>query len=419
MMPKSSEIVILGNGGAACHAAMTARQTGFEGTIHMVSNVNEAAFNPMLGPYYLKGKIAWENCFPFGVAFYKQHHLSCHFGSPVTELDAENRSVTCDDGKKLRYDKCLIATGADPTFPFVPGLAECKKAFPVRNSKSIQQLEAAMKDAGKLVILGASLVGIKLAEIMKLKNPDAEILLVDVTEQVMCRGAHPVSAEYLRQYFEQQGISILLGCSLEGLEDDGNAVCCFFPESLIQKADFIAVCTGIRSNISFVNRDQVKIDLGILIDKNSQTSVDGLYAAGDCAQGFNPLSGKREWLGTWGNACYQGRAAGFHMAGKKSGFLGNPPQHISPFFDWTYVQMGDSCPQGEDVRIETSGNPFEGAFRLLVFENDILIGANLINDAQSIAPIKHAILQKKKGPVNLETSLMQLSQTGNNVIAHL
>ena len=397
-MPHKTDTIILGNGGAACHAAMAARNAGFRGSIHMISDVDEAAFNPMLGPYYLKGKIPWENCFPFGIEFYKQHDITCHFGSPVEELDAANHLIHCRDGKKFPYDQCLIATGADPSFPFIPGLAECSRAYPVRNSKSIRELEKAMSGAEKLVILGASLVGIKLAEIMRIRNPNAEILLVDVTDQVMPGGAHPASADYLRKYFEQHGINIMLGCSMEGLEDDGNAICCFFPESLMQKADFVAVCTGIRPNISFVDKEQVEIDKAILIDKESRTSCEGLYAAGDCAQGINPLSGKREWLGTWGNACYQGRVAGMRMAGKSQTFPGNPPQHVSPFFNWIYVQIGDACRKGEGITYETSGNPFEGAYRLLVYENNALIGANLINDPNSIAPIKKAILQRSSAP---------------------
>ncbi len=405
-MSQKSEIIILGNGGAACHCVISARENGFEGSIRMISNADEVAFNPMLGPYYLKGKIAWENCFPFGEDFYERYGVIRHFGSPVTKLDAVNRMVTCDDGDRFVYDRCLVATGANPTFPFVPGLAESNKAFPVRSSDSIRKLHNAMQGANKLVILGASLVGIKLAEIMKAKNPSAEILLVDVTNQVMPRGAHPISADYLRKYFEQKGISVLLGCSLEGLEDEGNTICCFFPESLIHKADFIAVCTGIRSNIDFINRDQVDTDLGILIDRNSATNCEGLYAAGDCSQGFNPLSGKQEWLGTWGNACYQGRVAGAVMAGKQLSFLGNPPQHVSPFFDWTYVQIGDACREGNGIRVETSGDPFKGSFQLLVFEGNRLIGANLINDPGSIAPLKKAIIQQRSGALDLVPDLI-------------
>jgi NADPH-dependent 2,4-dienoyl-CoA reductase/sulfur reductase-like enzyme len=399
MAPKE-KMVILGNGGAACNAAAAARQSGFQGSIQMISDVDQAAFNPMLGPYYLKGKTSWENCFPFGKDFYHRYDITCIFGSPVEALDAENRLIRCGDGRSISYDQCLIATGADPSFPPVPGLAECARAYPVRSSRTILKMSEALQDAQKLVILGASLVGIKLAEIMRQKNPDAEILLVDVTDQVMPNGAHPITAQYLKRYFEQFGVSVMLGCSLEGLEDEGEGVCCFFPESLIERADFIAVCTGIRPNIGFVDRNQVDVDAAVVIDQHARTSRDGLYAAGDCAQGFNRFSGKKEWMGTWGNACYQGRTAGVNMSGGSAAYPGMLPQHVSPFFGWTYAHIGDVNQSGASIRVETHGDPENGGFQLLVFDQDTLVGVNLINCLEAAGELKTRIIRGIEASMN-------------------
>jgi NADPH-dependent 2,4-dienoyl-CoA reductase/sulfur reductase-like enzyme len=389
-MNAHSELLILGNGGAACNAAMSARTAGFDGPIRMLSDLDTAAFNPMLGPYYLKGRLDWTGCFPFGTDFYRRWNIDRRFGSPVTALDAENRQAMCADGSVWTYDRCLIATGASPTFPPVPGLAASAHAVPVRNADSVLKLEKAMRSVKKIVVLGASLVGIKMAEIMTAHQ--AEVLLVDVTPQVMARGAHPLTASHLQAYLERMGVTVMLGCSLRGLEDDGQAVCCFFPERLMEKADCIAVCTGIRPNLDFIDRRQVAVDQAVLIDTASRTNIEGLFAAGDCAQGINPITGRPEWQGTWGNACYQGRVAGWRMAGKKAVFPGHLPQHISPFFDWTYVQIGDVTPTGKEVRVETTGDPKTGSFRLLVYENEVLVGANLINDPDGVAPIRRALL---------------------------
>ncbi len=384
-------IVILGNGGAACHAVSAARNAGFSGKIHMISDVREPAFNPMLAPYYLKGLLPWRHCFPFGTDFYRQHDVVCHFGSPVVELNAMERTVKTEDGFSLQWDQCLVATGANASIPPVPGLSESPFAYPLRTSASTRQIESVLANAKKAVIMGASLVGIKIAEILAHKN--ARVMVVDVAGQVMPRGAHPKTAAYLQTYFEQHGVEFLLGCSLEGLEEKEDGVCCFFPESIIADADFIGVCTGIRSNLRFVDSRQIRTDLGIVIDETCQSSVEGMYAAGDCAQGINPMTGKKEWQGTWVNACYQGRTAGLNMAGKSSRFEGIVPQHISPFFQWTYAQIGNINNRGDSVRVETFGHPFkgDGRFRLLVYEADRLVGANLINCANEVASLKHAI----------------------------
>jgi 3-phenylpropionate/trans-cinnamate dioxygenase ferredoxin reductase subunit len=291
----------------------------------------------------------------------------------------------------LQWDQCLVATGANASIPPVPGLKESPFAYPLRTSASTRQLESVLAKAEKAVIMGASLVGIKIAEILTHKN--ARVRVVDVAGQVMPRGAHPISAGYLQTYFEQHGVEFLLGCSLEGLEEQEDGVCCFFPENIVADADFIGVCTGIRSNLRFIDPQQVRTDLGIVIDEHCRSSVEGLYAAGDCAQGINPMTGEKEWQGTWVNACYQGRTAGLNMAGTPSRFEGIVPQHISPFFKWTYAQIGNVSATGESVRVETFGHPFkgDGKFRLLVYDKDRLVGANLIGCTEEIGSLKHAI----------------------------
>lgn len=388
-MANSRPYMILGNGGAACHGAMGLREHGYAGPLVMVSDRDEAAFNPMLGPYFLKGVVEWENCYPFGVDFYERYGIETVFGAPVLALDAVKKQVTLGDGKILAYEKCLIATGASAAMPPVKGLRETALALPLRDSASTRAMAHALKNARRVVVMGASLVGVKLAEI--LRKSGAEVLLVDVASQVMPRGAHPISAGFLQQYFESHGIRLNLNCAMREVVETDGKLTCVLPDETVRDVDFVAVCTGIRSNIAFVNREQVAVDLGILIDRNSQTSVPGLYAAGDCAQGHNLFSGCRDWLGTWSNACYQGRAAGAHMAGVSTEYACSLPQHVSPFFNWSYVQMGDVYRAGDNVRLVTQGDPFAGGFSLLVYEDGILVGANLFNDMTQLGCIKKAI----------------------------
>lgn len=384
--------LILGNGGAACHGAKALRQSGYRGPLTMVSNVNEPAFNPMAGPYYLKGNTPWQTCFPFGEDFYKSHDITQKFGAGVTALDAVNRVVTLENNQQLAYAKCLVATGANAVVPPIKGLRESGRALPLRTSADTLNMAQALKSASKVVVLGASLIGVKLAEI--LRKTGAEVWLLDIATQVMPTGAHPVSAGYLQKYFEQNGIKFLLGCGMDEVVCHNDKVSCTAAGQVLDNADFVAVCTGIRSNIGFIDKSQVQTDLGIIIDQNSETSVKGLYAAGDCAQGCNLFTCRNDWLGTWQNACYQGRAAGTAMAGKSLGYACPLPQHVSPFFDWTYVQMGDVYRTGENVRVETEGDPFKGGFSLLVYQDDILVGANLFNDMSRLGLIKKAVSTK-------------------------
>jgi NADPH-dependent 2,4-dienoyl-CoA reductase/sulfur reductase-like enzyme len=385
-------IAILGNGGAAIHAARAARTSGYEGEIHLLSDTDTSAFNPMLSPYYLKRAIPWENCFPFGESFYARYDVTCHFNAPVERLDATNHRITFAKGRQLSYDQCLIATGASPVIPPVPGLKNSPRCFTLRTAVSAKNLEKAIPSAKKVVVLGASLVGLKVAEILAKRG--VRVILLDVIDHILPRGADPSCAAVMKSYFEEHGVDIRLGCTLEGMEGAQEGVACHFPESIVEEADFVVVCAGVRPNIDFINNDEVAIGQAILVNERMGTNVSNLYAAGDVSEGLNLLTGKHEWMGTWGNACYQGRVAGENMAGKDTISAGSVQQNISPFFNWTYAQMGDVRAQGERVHHIVFGDPDQGGYFVLVFDDDILTGVNLINSAQLAGKLRRALTQK-------------------------
>jgi len=385
-------VVIIGNGGAAVHAVRGARDSGYTGEIHMISDMDTPAFNPMLSPYYLKGIIPWESCFPFGRDFYARHDITCHFNAAVESLDTIDQTIELTNGKRLSYDRCLIATGASPVIPPVPGLTDSHRAYPVRTAMSVKNLEKAIASAKKVIVLGASLVGLKVAEVLAKRA--VKVILLDIVDQVLPRGAHPSSASYLKKYLEEHGIDVRLGCSLKGMEDTRERVVCHFPDNVIEEADCVAVCTGVRPNVSFIDPRQVNIRQAIIVDERMRTNRQNLYAAGDVSQGYNVLSGRQEWLGTWGNACHQGRVAGYNIAGRETSYPGSIPQNISPLFDWTYAQLGDMQAQGDSIRYVTFGDPWEKGYCALAFEGSALMGANLINCTHLAGKLRRAIVQR-------------------------
>lgn len=386
-------IVILGNGGAAAFAAVSARASGYQGEIHLVSDTATPAFNPMLSPYYLKGEIPWDRCFPFGAGFYRDYNLTRHFDNPVESLDAAAQRVTLAKGRKLVYDRCLVATGAGPAIAPVPGLKESPRCLPLRTAASMKRLEEAMSPAKRALVLGASLVGLKVAEMLIKKR--IHVILLDVADRLLPQRSHASSAALLKSHFERHGADVRLGCTMEGVEDVKEGVLCRIAGSAMEKVDFVAVCTGVRPNLGFLVPGQVGVDQAILVDERMETGAAHLYAAGDASQGINPLSGRHEWFGAWGNACSQGRVAGANMAGRDVTCPGSIPQNVSPFFGWVYTQMGEVEPQGRDVRHVVLGGPGQEGHGVLAFEGSRLTGFNLIDLTHFAGPLRSAMLRKQ------------------------
>jgi NADPH-dependent 2,4-dienoyl-CoA reductase/sulfur reductase-like enzyme len=223
-----------------------------------------------------------------------------------------------------------------------------------------------------------------------------KVIIIDIADQLLPSGAYPSSAVFLRTYFEEFGVDIRLGCTMEAMEDlSAGGIMCHFPDNKKEKADFIAVCTGVQPNLSFIDPDGIEMKQAVLVDERMRTSRRNLYAAGDVSQGYNLLSGRRDWLGTWGNACCQGRVAGYNMAGEDASYSGSIPQNISPFFSWTYAQLGDVQRHGKFVRHIAFGDPRKEGYGLLYFEEDVLIGANLINCTNLSGKIKMLVALKR------------------------
>lgn len=388
----SSRLLFIGNGGATVNAIQAARAAGFTGDIDLVSDSPGQAFNPMLSPYYLSGQIPFEDCFPFGQGFYKTHRVTCHFGAPAEALDPLGKELCIRDGERLIYDRCLIATGASPLLPPVPGLQESRHVYTLRTAEETICLKQAMSKAKRALVLGASLVGVKVADILVQKG--LEVTLVDIADQVLPHAANPECASLIGERIQTHGVNLRLGRYLTAVEDGQREARFHFQGDETLTADLCLVSTGVRANLDLLRNSGVEIDKGILVDDRMRTSAKALYAAGDVSQGTNLISEKKEIIGLWGNARYQGRTAGFNMAGVKASHAGGMPDHVNSFFGLTFVHLGDVNRQGDDVAILSTHDLSEGWYRLMVFDKHVLVGANLINGFQNAGKLRTAILRK-------------------------
>jgi NAD(P)H-nitrite reductase large subunit len=388
----ADRVLVLGNGGAAVSATTAMRSSGFDGHILVLSDDHASAFNPMLAPYYLKGAIPWERCFPFDVNLYDKLDVACVFRSPVAAINAHAQVVITENGHHYPYDRCLIATGASAVVPPIPGLKGSDRVFVLRTPESARHLESMISPGKKAVVLGASFVGLKVAEI--LRKRDVDVILLDVVDQILPRGAHRQAADLLRGYLEKHGIDVRLGCAMEGMEGASDGVACYFSDGVLEEADFVVACTGVRSNLGFIDRNEVRTAQGIVVDDHMRTSAPNLYAAGDVCEARNALSGNREIFGTWLAAILQGRAAGRNIGGEDTSYGGSIQENISPFFGWHYAQIGDVRRSGEATGFTAFGDPEQGGYGIVCHENGVIVGANLINCTHLAGSLRFAIMER-------------------------
>jgi NADPH-dependent 2,4-dienoyl-CoA reductase/sulfur reductase-like enzyme len=384
----AGKMAVIGNGCAGAECIKALRESGYGGEIHLFTASKWPIYNPMLATYYVAGKISFEQLFPYGKGndFYEKYQVNVHPASPVIALDGEKRVVANQAGFELKYSQCLVASGASPLLPSVKGIDPDRVHLMRTVEDALRLKDALAKRPRRALVIGASLVGIKLVELFH--QAGVKVCLVDLAEHVFPQMAHPACARIIEDFLSQSGIKLRLAMDLKRVEDEARGIKACFGRNRSETADLLVFCVGVRPNIAFINLRQVEVDGGVLVDTRMMTSAPGLYAAGDVSQGQNLLSGKPQIIGSWANARYQGRTAGRNMAGLSATFPGNIPHNIAHFMGIDFVSIGETA---EYDRIEER---FDGqGFRQFFWKDGLLTGANLTGNIEDSGMIKNALVK--------------------------
>ena len=382
-------VAIVGNGCASAECVKALRENGYGGKIHLFADGSWPIYNPMLTTYYVAGKIGFDGLFPYGdnEAFRGQYEVDLHTGSPVVALDAAKRVVANQAGFELRYDRCLIATGASPVLPRIEGM-DSDRVYTMRTVEDAVRLKKALaKRPKKALVVGASMVGIKLVELFHAVG--MEVCLADLAEHVFPLAAHPECARVIEGRLVDMGVRPRLGAGIQRVEETPGGIRAYFADGgESETADLVVMSIGVRANIGFVDRTQVEVRQGILVDEQMRTSADGLYAAGDVAQGKELLSGGQQIIGLWANARYQGRTAGRCMAGAVDLFPGSVPHNITHFMGMDFVGIGN-VRDYDRMEVESDGKGFVQLF----WKDGRLVGANLLDSYEEAGIVKNVLMK--------------------------
>ncbi len=379
--------VIVGSGAAAYECVSAMVESGYPGEIHVFSNTKRPPYNPMLTTYYAVGKLPFSGLFPYGdtLDVWEKLGVIFHSEDPVVALKGAERTLITASGTSFSFDHCLIATGATPVLPPFPG-HESKKLFLVRTVEDAIALHAvAQKKPRRVMVVGASMVGVKVVELFH--KAGAETVLLDLAPHIFSLAAHPDCADAIHKRLESQGVVLRFGAGMTAVEDTDDGVRLLFGEGQPpEEGDLAVICVGVRANLSSLADKSIETDRGILVNNYMETNIPGIYAAGDVAQGLELLSGQRHIIGLWANARMQGRIAGYNMAGIIQPYRGNILHNITHFMGMDFVGLGQVK---NYTRMETTQT--DHGLSMLFWDNDKLIGANFLDNYLNCGVLRNAL----------------------------
>jgi 3-phenylpropionate/trans-cinnamate dioxygenase ferredoxin reductase subunit len=328
-MAAEQTFVIVGGGMAGGKAAETLREEGFDGRIVLIGEEPARPYErPPLSKDYLRGESEFEKAFVHEEAYYGDHDIDVRLGRRATRLDTAGRAVELDDGETLRYDRLLLATGAEPRRLPVPG-DDLDGVLYLRRVGDSDRIRERLDRGGHLVVVGAGWIGAEVAASARQRG--MEVTLVEPMSVPLERVLGPEMGGFYRDVHADNGVQLRLGIGVEGFEggsavervrtSDGQTVDC----------DAVVVGIGVQPATALAEAAGLAVDNGVLADELLQTSAEGVFAAGDIANAQHPFYGHRVRVEHWANALEQGPAAARNMLG-----AGTPYDKLPYFFSDQY-----------------------------------------------------------------------------------
>jgi len=331
-------IVILGAGGAGLSAAKTILEDEPSARLTIVYREDCLPYSPVVLPYYIEGTLSKEGmCLLSGRDM--PDNVDLVQGREVRSIDTAARKVGLDDGRAIGYEKLLICMGASPTMPTLPGL-DRESCFVLRTLADADRMLAELPERSKeIAILGAGPVGVEAA--VALKKRGLRVSLIG-RSRIMRRLFDPDFSEAIKDILVKEGVTVLLGQHIKevrGVPPRGVVV--VTDRSRIA-SDMLVVAWGVKPNLDFLRGSGIARGEsgGIAVDEKMRTSADHVYAAGDCVETSDYVTGERGINAIWPEAIAQGRIAALNMIGAEVAYPGGVSRNVVNIFGTPVFSAG-------------------------------------------------------------------------------
>jgi NAD(P)H-nitrite reductase large subunit len=369
--------VIIGNSAAGIFAAEAIRKLDQVGRVDIISEEHYPAYARCLTSYYLTGKMTEEQLLIRPTDFYTRYNLHLHAGQKAVKVDPGKREVYTASGETYGYDKLLIATGASPVMPKLPGM-HSQGVFGLRTLGDAKGILAYVGPGKHAVVVGGGFVSLKAAYALLKAGTEVTCVVSSghLLSQMLDREAAALVAEKLSahglriRYYTDVVEVVFRQDSMKG--DVVSGVRLKSGEEL--PADVLIIGKGVTPNTGFLEGSGIELDQGIVVNQFMQTNLADIYAAGDVARGFDLISGERRLNAIWPNATEQGTVAGKNMAGLPTSYSGSISMNSADFFGLSAIAAGRAnAGQNEGYEV-VKLFPGKNLYRRLVFKGNCLAG---------------------------------------------
>jgi 3-phenylpropionate/trans-cinnamate dioxygenase ferredoxin reductase component len=359
MADRSVRYLLVGGGLASANCARHLREEGADGEVVIVGRELDPPYNrPPLTKTYMRGEESRDDILFRPAEWYAENDVEVMTRTSVMKLDAAERVVTLADKRQIGFDKALLATGANVRILHVDG-ARLDGIHYLRTLRNADAIREELDNAERVAVIGGSYIGTELAaSFTKLGKQCDLIMLESVTHE---RFYGPEVGRYFHDLLTEHGVSIHGGEELERFDGDGgDRVKKVVTKSGLEiDCDFVVIGAGVHPDIHLAEQAGIETGSGVLTDRYLETSVPGIFAAGDIAEYDSVVHGRRVRIEHWDVAFNQGRYAALNMLGRRQEY-DVVPYFWSDLADWGGMEYVGPALEWDEVWFR--GSPGEGKF---------------------------------------------------------
>lgn len=331
------QFVIIGNSAAGIAAVESIRAKDKDSKVTVISDEDYTAYCRCVLSYYLAGEAAEAKLIYRPKEFYLENNIDLILGKKVTRVEPKKNCIFLEDKQKLEYDALIIATGACAKFPEIKGVHK-HAIFGLRTVKDVKEILSLLPITKTACVLGGGLIGLKAG--YALKKRGIEVKVIVKSKHILSQVLDNTAADIIQRHLESNGLEILTGLDVIEFLGNGELKAVKLDSGKIIGCEVVVIGKGVSPNIDIVKDTPIKLNEGIVVDNFLKTSVENIYAAGDCAEAFDFALEKPQVNALWPNAVEQGCLAGKNLLGENLAYAGSIGMNTVEFFALPVVSMG-------------------------------------------------------------------------------
>lgn len=405
MSERSVDYLIIGGGPAGTSAAEAIRRRDKGGSVAIVTDEPHPLYiRPSLA-FYMRNKIQRDQLFQKKIEFYNKNSIELITEKKVAKISAAGKKAYLEDGGFISFKKLLVATGGRPRRWQIPG-ADLEGVCYLRTLNDAEAMMNRMRSSKKAIVVGGGFLGMDLNQTFRIAGLDVVNI---IREKVFwSRFLDEDGGRLIEKILKENGIRMIPEDEVTEVLGNSSVTGVRTKSGKMVDAQIIGVGIGIELNLDLLDKNEISIGKGVIVDDHLRSSSPDLFAAGDIAEFYDLVMEKRHIMGNWSNALAHGRVAGANMAGEDK-VLEVVSSYQIDIWGKSLIAMGDTA-MAENTKVFIRDHRDQYKYGRIFVRNSIIKGAILIDLKDMEGPLSTLIKEKRevKGPERLSDPAFDL-----------